>query len=198
MDLSSDCIPPLPENFSTNLPDDWNWLREKSEAAHKRLRTKIKLIHDLSARFAILYLKKTPITFQRIINAATIALIAASDARAFPGKMEPLLWKQAEYALGELDAEFFDLLREHPCAIWNCDHPMGQLFHSMDVSSMTQFKEFMLQAEQFQFPFYYCKFPRKAVIAASAIRLLVEEVSPGVQTKVDFFLKNGFPIRGDK
>ena len=37
-----------------------------------------------------------------------------------------------------------------------------------------------------------------AVIAASAIRLLVEEVSPGVQTKVDFFLKNGFPIRGDK
>ena len=145
--------------------------------ADDRLSRKIKLLHDVSVRFADLYRGAELKNAGRMKQLATF-LCEENDLC------------EIKFLLQTLHDDFEDYLLRRQTGVWRNNDPFAAEFHRRDISVPSEFKRYveymMLQPE---LRIYNRSCPLKAAVAANAAILLALECMMLIETCL--YLSNG-------
>ena len=170
------------------------------------------LVHDITSRFVELYIPAGSRTRDQMEQAARSGkqnIAEGSVDAATSTKLEINLYNVARGSLEELKIDYLDYLRQHDAIIWDKNHFACKKFISMQISTKTQFKEFVSWAESLmQNSVHYRSLPLKSVIVANAVVLLINVISFWLKKlivkKLEQFVDNGgfsehlYHIRSEK
>ena len=136
----------------------------------------IRLIQDITIRFAMLYIKHYSRTRDQMEQAARSGkqnLAEGSVDAATSAKMEINLYNISRGSLEELKNDYEDYLRTHNAVQWDNNHPFAKEFIARRINSNRQFREFIIWAEAHSQPAKYQTVPLKSVLVANGAILLI-------------------------
>ena len=132
------------------------------------------LCYDITVRFVELYIPKNSRTTDQMVQAARSGvqnIAEGSSASATSLRTELKLTGVARASLEELRLDYEDFLRQHEAEQWTKDHPLYQEFTRRKISTMEQFREFILWALDQNIVHGKC--PKQATIVANgALRMI--------------------------
>ncbi|MBE6388897.1 MAG: four helix bundle protein [Lentisphaerae bacterium] len=132
------------------MSDDRSSLLQPS-GGYRKLRafTLAQLCYDITVRFVELYIPKNSRTTDQMVQAARSGvqnIAEGSCASATSSRTELKLTGVARASLEELRLDYEDFLRQHEAVQWTKDHPLYQECVKCKISTMEQFREFILWA----------------------------------------------------
>ena len=137
------------------------------------------LCFDITVRFVELYIPPRSRTADQMVQAARSGvqnIAEGSVASATSKKTELKLTNVARASLEELHLDYEDFLRQHSCTQWTKNHPLAQEFIRRRISSMENFRNFILWAKLYD-PAKSVNVgncPLQSVIAANGVLLLLD------------------------